>query len=446
MTEFLKMLNELSDTNLSNKKKEILNKYKNNQLIKKIIFYTLNPFYKYWVSVDNINKYIKNNENKKIHKEYQNLFTLLNDLKNRIITWYTAIESVINFIEKNKNDKEITGILKIILNKDLWVNVWIWLINKIFKNSDWKKLIPEFKVQLATKLEDVLKKWENQLDFINKNYCASRKLDWVRVITIFNDNWTDVKFFSRQWNEFQTLQKLKDEFLKLAKENKEIINYVFDWEVCIVEKNWIENFTKIVWDIKKKDFTIKNPKYFLFDMIYKNEFLNEKWLNVFNVRYKKLNWIKFNSKYIEVLEQNKLDENKFKELLKIVKQKWWEWLIIKDLDSFYEWKRTKNIIKVKDFFDEEFKVINVINSEIPILKSWKMIKEKVMWSIEIDIWNWNIVNVWSWFSLEDRIYFHKNPNKIIWKHVTIKYFEKSKDKTWKESLRFPTFIWIRDYE
>jgi len=133
MKDFLEMLSELHTTNSTNNKKEILNKYAldNNQEVYKILYYTLNPFYKYWVTVEKINSYW---ELKWIGIEYSFIYLLLDDLRTRKITWHTAIESIILFLNNNKVSSEEVNVLKIILNKDLNVNVWVSIINKVFLN------------------------------------------------------------------------------------------------------------------------------------------------------------------------------------------------------------------------------------------------------------------------------------------------------------------------
>jgi len=449
MKQILWILSELKNTNLLNAKKEILNKQTHNEEFKKFLYYTLNPFYKYWVSIDNIDKYINTNKNKWLWIEYDNIYELLDNLRLRTITWHAAIESIILFLENKNNLDEEKEILKIILNKDLNANIWISVINKLFVNPDWKKLIPTFKVSLATKMEEIIKKGKTELDFDNNNYMASRKLDWVRTIAIFNDDWTDIKFYSRQWNEFLTLNVLKEQFLKLLKDNPIMKDFVFDWEVCIINNNGIEDFKQVVGDIKKKDFTIKNPKYLLFDMIKKEDFFDEQSNMTFIERYNNLSSLKFNNKEqknIIVLEHiNNIDIKKFNELMDHSRKLWWEGLILREGNAPYEWKRTKNMIKVKDFKDQEFTVIRTVNGVMPILIDWKMIETEVLSSVEIE-YKWNIVNVWSWFSQEERIDFYKNPNKIIGKNITVKYFEETQDKDGKYSLRFPVYIWIRNYE
>ena len=50
----------------------------------------------------------------------------------------------------------------------------------------------------------------------------------------------------------------------------------------------------------------------------------------------------------------------------------------------------------------------------------------------------NKVSVGSGFSLEEREYLKLNPNEILGKVITVKYFEETKNQSGNYSLRFPT--------
>ncbi len=446
MQDIINFVDELKSTNSANLKKITLEKYKNNEEIRTFLYYTFNPYYKFWITNDVINKY---DSLKWIWREYNNIYDLLDALKERDITWHMAIESVLLMQNKlNDNEKEI---LKMILDKSVSWNISISLINKVFVN-EWQNLksesnfIPTFNVSLATKLEDCLKSDQTELDFQTELYVGSRKLDGIRCIGIFNENGTDIRFYSREWNEFYTLWNLKYELLELVKEKPFLINYVFDGEMCIIDENWNEDFKKVVWDIKRKEYTIEKPLYKIFDLIPKNDFYNEYSDLSFIERYNYLTSLNIKWKTYETLEHFELDSSKFKELLEIWRNNKWEWLILRKAHSKYEWKRTKNMIKVKDFLDAEYEVMNVEFWTMPMLNSnWIMEEVSVLAAVHI-IHKWNKVKVWSWFNSEEKLFYKNNPNEIIWKRITVKYFEESQDKDWNYSLRFPTFHGIRDYE
>jgi hypothetical protein len=61
MKTFIQMLDELRNTNSSNDKKVILQKYKDDTDVAKHLFYALNPYYKFGVSLDRIEQYKQKN-------------------------------------------------------------------------------------------------------------------------------------------------------------------------------------------------------------------------------------------------------------------------------------------------------------------------------------------------------------------------------------------------
>jgi len=442
MIQFIELIWRLSKTNSSNDKKAILQEYIWNSDIQKSLFYILNPYMKYGVSNDRINAYYENWKYIGKGITYNNVYDLLDDLANRNITWYDAINACITLI--NSSTPSTVSFLRMALDKDLGVQTWISLINKVFWSKE-SKLIPEFNVSLATKFDDCIKTWET-LDFAKKRYVLSRKLDWIRCVTMFNEEWTDCRFFSREWNEFFTLNKIKEVFLDMVNRNPSIKNYVIDWEVCIM-KDWMEDFKKIVWDIKRKDSTVKNPFYWIFDVIKKEDFLMEYGDITFAERFIVF-WSNplFKSQYTGVLQYSDiLDEITFNRNLEIARNNNWEGLILRNVDAPYEWKRTKNMIKVKDFFDTEYEVVWIEEWKQPVLVNWVMVEMPVLARVNI-IHKWTIVRVGSWFSLEEKLNYLKNPQDIIGKIITVRYFEETKDDNGNPSLRFPTFQGIRDYE
>ena len=59
MTDFKilrQMVDELNSTNSTNDKKDILSKYKDNEFLKKVLYYTYNPTFQYYVTPENLEK------------------------------------------------------------------------------------------------------------------------------------------------------------------------------------------------------------------------------------------------------------------------------------------------------------------------------------------------------------------------------------------------------
>ena len=221
--------------------------------------------------------------------------------------------------------------------------------------------------------------------------------------------------------------------------------YVF---ACIMVKG-VEDFTAISGQIRRKDFTIINPKYFLFDILPLADFLEKEWKVEFSVRLahlSKLNLI--GDKHINMLTQVCITNE---EELEVFKQKSirkdWEGLILRLANSTYKGKRSKDILKYKLFDEGEFIVEGIETSTMPFLIDEVMVYKETMAKVIINF-NWQTVKVGSGFSISQREEFFANPSKIIGKNITVQYFRttpKNNTSGWL-SLRLPTFKGIRDYE
>jgi len=63
MTDFKilrQMVDELNSTNSTNDKKDILSKYKDNEFLKKVLYYTYNPTFQFYVTPENLEKNYNN--------------------------------------------------------------------------------------------------------------------------------------------------------------------------------------------------------------------------------------------------------------------------------------------------------------------------------------------------------------------------------------------------
>jgi DNA ligase-1 len=422
---------ELLSTNSSNAKKDILKKYP--ELIE-ILNYTYDPFKKYFIT----SKQIEN------HPELYytgfddySFYKILDMLHQRIVTGYDAIGLVNDFVA---NHQEYCELIKLVLDKNLKCRIDAKLINKVFP-----KTVPVFNVALAQKFEEdmtIKKDWDWS------DWIAMRKLDGIRCITII-DNESNARFYSRKGNEFFTLSKIADE-IKL----NGIKDMVLDGELCIVDEAGNEDFTAITKEYNRKNHTIENPKYIVFDQLTHEEFESGHSDNTYEIR---LRFSANNPNYIDIfnsvnlkwktIEKIKtyllLDKESLTEWKELAAKNGWEGLILRKNTS-YEGKRTKHILKVKQFHEAEYKVFDYRIGEMRIINSETGLEETIvtMTNVLINHKN-NVVSVGSGFSIDERKHYFKNPKDIIGKEITVKYFEESKNKNGGISLRFPTVkkIW-----
>ena len=162
------------------------------------------------------------------------------------------------------------------------------VINKVIPG-----LIPTFDVALANKFDPKRADW-------NDVWLASRKLDGVRCITIV-DIQGNVKCYSRQGNEFETLDVVREAVKQMG-----LRGVVFDGEICLMDKDGNEDFPGIMKQIKRKNHTIDNPRYVMFDYLTLSEFDNkssEMPLTDRLGRFAKVTFQLLSSKYLSVLQQ-----------------------------------------------------------------------------------------------------------------------------------------------
>ena len=102
----------------------------------------------------------------------------------------------------------------------------------------------------------------------------------------------------------------------------------------------------------------------------------------------------------------------------------------------YVGKRSKDLLKVKKFYDEEYTVKGIEFGDMRYIKDGVEVEEEMVSNITIEH-KGNTVGVGSGFSMDERKKYFKNPELLVGKTVTIQYFEESKNKDGEYSLRFP---------
>jgi DNA ligase-1 len=141
---------------------------------------------------------------------------------------------------------------------------------------------------------------------------------------------------------------------------------------------------------------------------------------------------------LSVLDQEFIaDDEHFAEWIEKAKEYGWEGLMLR-ADEPYKGKRSKDLLKFKSFFDDEYEVVDVEMGPFRYVKDSKETEENMLSCVTIKHKGYN-VRVGSGFSIEQRQDFYKNPNKILGKVITVQYFEESKNQDGGLSLRFPTF-------
>lgn len=404
-----------NSTNSNTDKLNILKEYAENDVVRKALYYTYNTYLQYGVTSANCKK---NSDLLGHPNTYGDFFLLLDDLNNRVATGHNAIANVNRYVKEHPLFEDL---IWNILDRNLKTRSTASTINKAIPN-----LIPTFDVALAKAFDE---KTQKKVDW-NDGWQVSRKLDGCRCICII-DGEGEPKFFSRSGKEFLTLDNLKPELRALN-----LSNMVFDGEICMLDENGDEDFQNIIKEIKRKDHTIENPYYWMFDFLTLKEFQDKTSLTTFNERINNLyNIVEDGHQFIGVLEQLDCDDEVFSRMMDMSKEGGWEGLMLRK-NTTYKGKRSDEVLKVKQMYDEEYIVVGVENDIQRVIVDGAEVSELMLKNIIIEH-KGNAVQVGSGFNHEQRRHYFQNPNEIIGKTVTVQYFETTKNKRGEESLRFP---------
>ena len=337
----------------------------------------------------------------------------------------TALAIACGFVNNNAEYKQL---IYDVIDKDLHIGMTAKSINKAVPG-----FFPEFNVALAS---------PNNGTMPDESWVIERKLDGTRCLCLIDSN-GKVKFYSRKGKEFHTLDVLKKELEDFVALHQEYKNKVLDGEMCIVDDNGNEDFQGIMKEITRKDHTIKNPSYCVFDLLELEDFNNGCSTETYKPRLNKLKTFveTIKSPHIKLIEYAYYTPEVFATWQKKVLDNGWEGLIARK-DVPYEGKRSRNLLKYKNFSDAEYVVKDVVlDGNATILVGGKTQRIKCVQSLVIEHKGY-IVNVGSGLTQQQRIDFAEHPEHIIGKTITVQYFSETTDKDGNLSLRFPTIKYI----
>jgi len=387
------------------------------ELTRKALYYAYNPFLQYHVGVKNLRKRSDLCDDT---CDYQDVFDLLDALNAREITGHKSLSQINAFLKENPEWKDV---LNLILDRNLKIRASEKLINRACDN-----LIPTFDVALANSYDE---KTAKKVDFENQVWVVSRKLDGVRCLVMVDEN-GHATSWARSGKQFQTLRKVEEEIESLG-----VTNVVYDGEMCLVDEDGNEDFQRMMKEIRRKDHTVENGLFQIFDMIDLPDFQSGVSEDGFLTRLSRLaDTIPQDAKYTSVLHQQRLTGlEDFQRWRQDAQDAGWEGLMLR-LDTTYKGKRSKDILKVKTMHDAEYRVMGYDAGPFRYVVDGKEVEEIMLSNVVIEH-KGNPVGVGSGFTIEERKHFFKNPEDILNKVITVQYFEESQNQEGTFSLRFP---------
>jgi len=417
LKELQEFVNKMKSTSSLLEKKVIIDSVKDNKFITRSLNYTYDPYKKYYVTSKNCKKNSAITGTIDIWHE-EDLFYNLDMLNDRIATGHEAIRIVNTMTDAFPEYKEL---IHCIIDRNLELRASDSVINKVIPG-----LIPTFDVALATKYE------EKFCDFENERWLSSRKLDGVRCIIRKEDD--KVTAYSRQGNEFTTLQKVIEDVSLIPGD------FVMDGEICMMDEEGNEDFQGIMKQIKRKNHTMDNPKYVIFDYLSLKEFDAKESDMKLSERIKELKGVIHHDGYydsLSVLDQVYVkDIEHLNDMIAEADKAGYEGIMLRK-NIGYQGKRTKNLLKCKKFFDAEYIVESMDFQNHRVIREGKEISIPMMAQVYI-VHKGNEVAVGSGWNQEQRIRYEANPEQLIGKTITVQYFEETKNQEGGISLRFPT--------
>ena len=418
INEIVSIIEELRNTSSTNGKIQILKINADNLGLKELLELTYNPHKKYKLTEKSIWTGFP-----EVQTE-NNLSELIEILANNNITDYLR-GRVANFL--TQTDESIRDLYKCVLLKDLKIGVNASTINKV-----WKGLIPtsetgvDIKPMLASKFDfDKPPKGE---------FAITEKLDGIRCLAICKED--SIQLFSRQGKLIEGCVSIETTLMGMRMQVGR--DFVLDGELLAMNCGYDTVYKETTKRVKNKNEIKEGIYYMVFDMLEMEEFNQLKGIHKYHERLQKLLDLDklMGSMFVRIIRPlyigNDMDE--VLELLKVYKKLGAEGLMINLMDAPYEFKRSKNILKVKVMQTADLKIVG--------FEEGQGRNAGKLGAILVDF-KGGIVKVGSGFTDFDREYIWKNQDQYLGKIAEIQYFEITKDKTGVESLRFPVWKHLR---
>lgn len=416
MKEVINLFKQIQETSSLNDKKAIITANKDNELFKKCLKFLLDGNIVTGISTKKINKRIIDDFDVASLDSFVEVMEYLVEYNTGTDI---SVYKIQNFINNQPN--EYREFYKQMITKTFKLGADAKLVNKCIPG-----LIPTFDVMLGTPIDKVKLKGDEWISI-------SRKLNGTRCAFIGN------KCMTRQGKEYRGLDHIINDIKKIGYED-----HFIDGELLYKNNEGLsdsEAFQKGTGIAMSKDENKQDLKLVVFDLFPLEEFWNGKSRNTYENRRKALNVFDLQlqdicCKNIEVVNQlyAGTDHSQIWKWLDYAEENDWEGIML-NLDTPYECKRTKNLIKVKRFKEIDLRCI-----DINIATSGKY--KGLIGSISCKYGN-SIVDVGSGFDDKNRKYYTENPNKILNHIISIKYKEETINKNGNKSLQFPIFIQCR---
>ena len=420
MLEVIRLFKEIQNTSSLNDKKAIISANKDNELFKKCLVFLLSPSVLTGIS------------DKKLSKEIPTMTFAERDVCH-------SFNDVMNYFEKRNSGRDydifaMQLFLKTVPDEDR--EFYKQMITKKFRlgadakliNSCIEGLIPTFDCMLGTSIEK----------------CKIPEGTWFSLSHKLNGNrciYYKGELYTRQGKKYVGLDHILKQLDRLSSDG-----IVYDGELVYKNKEGLtdsEAFQKGTGIANSKTDDKSDLKLIIFDIITEEDF--EKGVSLDTYKHRREVLMSYKNDVIAHMDTDDIDiVDMFYEGTD--QSEIWKWLdyaehhdmegLMLSLDAPYECKRTKNLVKIKKFYDFDLQIIDCEEGTG---------RNKGRLGAFVVDYKGNRVNVGSGFSDEERDKYWKNREELIGRVITVKYKEISRDKkTGLESLQFPIYCGLRE--
>ena len=409
LSEVINIVKQLRETSGTNDKIVLLRRNCNNELLRKVLRYTYDTDLKYGVQKKSI--VMRTGESK-----WNSLFEMLDELAESNIN-DSLKRNVGRFINNLETEDEKELVTKILL-KNLDVGLNVKNINKGMKG-----LIVSHDIMKGSS-------WDGSL---NSEVAVSLKLDGIRCSWLIKDGKAIAK--TRQNKIIQGMNELTKAIEEVFGEQDLFI----DGELLATNEEGLSSE-----DLFKKTSAIVNSKglkkdltFVAFDIVSLEDYNNKSNSTPFLKRREQLEcYVGLKNELVKLAPMYFITDSIdriYEKLDEVVKDNC-EGLMLNKINGFYEFKRTKQLLKVKKFNEGDVLVTDILEGEGRL--EGTLGKVEVQFKYKGDIYT---NNIGSGFSDEEREYYWEHKDELIGKVVTIKYFEITKNEQGGFGFRFPTW-------
>lgn len=439
-------LSTIENEKSTNGKTEILKRYESNTVLRTLLYYAFNTFLQYYIkqipSVEAAKKDIDVNN-------YVNFIELLDGLSSRRIS--SDIQGHVRSFLRLCNAEEQFWYTRV-LKRSMEIGIGEKTVNKAYNNY-----IPAYEVALADRVKDITLTDAKTIKMLPERFVVQYKIDGYRL-NVHKNEYGNVSVCTRSGLPVTGYERLESEAAKYLPNG-----FVYDGEMVSpklfawIEENMLRDndekiadrtlFQEAVSKVFSKEMN-KEGVFNIFDVVKMSEWESQKSKETYAERILNLN---SNISPIVSMEEvtqmtvvptsrvfYKNNPDDLAEVVRIFHKflSWgWEGLMIKSVDASYEWKRSKNILKLKLMDTADLEVLSVIEGNgMGTGAVGKLVCDYKGTKLNIGTGR---------MTMDEKIKYWKNPNLIIGKTIEVSYQAESIGKNGEPVLDFALYKQMR---